>query len=371
MIEVVANNVTLADDYVGAAAGVVVGSSVYVDELTVPSGLAGYVADISSYDITHNVLTGDFVEASGVGYGDATTDLQLTDNTFALNAGTTLADYVAGDDGYSNDVVILNGDLSSIGVGWDLAPVVAPEVSGNTIEPSYTSAASGGGLFLIWDSSSSPYLPDATYVADYIANNIANNANGEQEYAYALKSDGSLDYSIDGATSYYFIYVGAAEATASGAATPGDTIVVESNGDTSVQTIGTNDLTIDALNGSNGLNLLLGSGVTEIALADYDTVNHVGANINVTGNGAGDTIVGNDGANVIDPAGSGTLTGGGGADTFVYGNGYGAVTITDFDQGSGSFSQGEGDVINLTNDSSVGNFYQLHADAAQAAPTTR
>ena len=108
--------------------------------------------------------------------------------------------------------------------------------------------------------------------------------------------------------------------------------------------------------------------MTEITLADYDTVNHLGANINVTGNGEGDTIIGNDGNDVIDPgdaSGPSTLTGGAGADTFVYGNGYGAVTITNFDQGSGSFSQGEGDVINLTNDSSVGNFYQLHADAAQ------
>ena len=362
-IEIVANNVTLADDYVGAASGVVVGSSVYVDELTVPSSLAGYVADISSYDITHNVLTGDFVEASGVGDGDATTDLQLTGNTFALNTGTTLADYVTEDGGYSNDVVILNGDLTSIGVNWDLAPVVAPDVSGNTVEPSYTSAATGGALFLVWDSSSSPYLPDATYVADYIANNIANNPNGEQDYAYALKSDGSLDYSTQGGTSYYFIYVGTGEATAAGAANPGDTIVVQSDGDTSVQTIGTNDLTIDALAGSNGLNLLLGSGVTEITLADY--AHGLGANVNVTGNGEGDTIIGNSGNNVIDPgdaSGPSTLTGGGGNDTFVYGAGYGAVTITDFDQGSGSFVQGE-DTINLIEETNVNSFSALQNDA--------
>ncbi len=65
------------------------GSSVYVDELTVPSNLSGYQADISSFDIAHNILTGDFVEANGVGYGDTSTNLQLTDNEFSLNAGTT------------------------------------------------------------------------------------------------------------------------------------------------------------------------------------------------------------------------------------------------------------------------------------------
>ena len=99
-------------------------------------------------------------------------------------------------------------------------------------------------------------------------------------------------------------------------------------------------------------------------------MNHLGADINVTGNGTGDTIVGNDGDNVIDPAGSGTLTGGGGADTFAYGNGYAAVTITDFDQGNGSFSQSEGDVVNLSNETSVGNFAALQGDAVQNGADT-
>ena len=70
--EVVANNFTLENSLVDAASGVPLGSSVYVDELTVPSNLSGYQADISSFDIAHNILTGDFVEANGVGYGDAT-----------------------------------------------------------------------------------------------------------------------------------------------------------------------------------------------------------------------------------------------------------------------------------------------------------
>ena len=95
---------------------------------------------------------------------------------------------------------------------------------------------------------------------------------------------------------------------------------MQSDGDTSLQTIGTNDLTIDALAGSNGLNLLLGSGVTMITLADYAPGD--GRQRHVTGNSEGDTIIGNDGNDVLDPgdaSGPSTLTGGAGMDTFVFG----------------------------------------------------
>jgi hypothetical protein len=299
VIEIVANNVTLANDDVAALPGVPVGSSVYVDELTVPSNLAGYVADIKSFDIAHNILTGDFVEASGVGYGDATTNLQLTDNTFALNAGTTLAQYVS-EDGGGNDVVILNGDLASIGIGWDLAPVVAPTATGNVVEPGYTTSAEDGALFLVWDASSSPYLPDATYIADYVANNQLGT------YAYALTAAGAPDYSTDGNTSFYFIHINAGDASASGAANPGDTIVVESGSDSSQQTIGTDNLTIDALSGSTALNLLLGSGVHTITLEDHDTS---GGNLTVTGNSLSDSIVDKLGTeNLTVNAGTGAIT---------------------------------------------------------------
>ena len=43
-----------------------------------------------------------------------------------------------------------------------------------------------------------------------------------------------------------------------------------------------------------------------------------------------------------------TLTGGAGSNIFVFGQGYGAETITDFDQGSGTFNSREGDLIELS-----------------------
>ncbi len=176
---------------------------------------------------------------------------------------------------------------------------------------------------------------------------------------------GSLDYSTDANSSYYYIYLNAGDASASGAANPGDTIVVQSDGDTSLQTIGTNDLNIDALAGSNGLNLLLGSGVTMITLADYAPGE--GANVDVTGNGEGDTIIGNDGNDVLDPgdaSGPSTLTGGAGMDTFVFGTGYGSVTITNFDQGDGgTFNPGQGDTIDLAGETNVHSFSDIQSDA--------
>ena len=182
------------------------------------------------------------------------------------------------------------------------------------VDANYT-ADPYGVRFLAWDDNAAN-LPDAAYIDNYVTNNDLGT------YAYAVTSAGTPDYLPFNGTSYYYIYLNAADATASGDANPGDTIVVESNGDTSVQTIGTDNLTVDAVAGSNGLNLLLGAGVTEITLADYDTVNHVGANVDVTGNDLGDTIVGNGGNNTLTGGtGNDTLTGGGGNDTIIGGGG--------------------------------------------------
>src|SRR5207344_1794679 len=54
------------------------------------------------------------------------------------------------------------------------------------------------------------------------------------------------------------------------------------------------------------------------------------------------------GNDIIDGRGGGDfVAGGAGADTFVYAKGYGALTISDFDQGGGSFNQAEGDQLQL------------------------
>ena len=93
-------------------------------------------------------------------------------------------------------------------------------------------------------------------------------------------------------------------------------MIVQSGSDNSVQTISTNNLTIEALSGSNALDLSLGSGVTTIRLADY--ASGKGAHVTVIGNNSGNTITGNDGND--------TLTGGSGNDTFNLGSGNNSVT---------------------------------------------
>ena len=73
-----------------------------------------------------------------------------------------------------------------------------------------------------------------------------------------------------------------------------------------------------------------------------------------------DTLIGGSGNDILDGKGApsgqhDTLTGGAGSDIFVFGQGYGAETITDFDQGNSAaqgnnpavFNRSEGDQIEL------------------------
>jgi len=313
-IEDVANNFTLENSLVDAASGVPLGSSVYIDDPGATTN-PNFVSSITQYNVTGNILDGDFVESSGVGFGlpSANLSLQFTNNEFSLNAGTTADTYAQEDGGYANDSVILNGDLYPE-VGWDLAPVAAPTISGNTVDSDYTESPTGARFFAADNSAAN--LPGLSYIQNYVANNNLGT------YAYVLTSGGALEIPSFGGYSSYEIYLDAGDATAPATANApdgansGDTVIVQSGADSSVQTIGTNNLTIKALSGSTALDLSLGSGVTSITLADY-SAGH-GANVTVTGNGAGDTITGNDGND--------TLTGGTGNDTFNLGSGSNTVT---------------------------------------------
>ena len=85
-------------------------------------------------------------------------------------------------------------------------------------------------------------------------------------------------------------------------------------------------------------------------------------------------VVGGSGPDAFDFAapsgGFVTLTGGAGSNTFFYGQGYGAVTITDFDQGNtGNFTQTEGDIINLSGVTGVSSFSDLTLTAVDANGT--
>ena len=68
----------------------------------------------------------------------------------------------------------------------------------------------------------------------------------------------------------------------------------------------------------------------------------------ISGDSGVNTLYGNGGDDLLDGGGGGDLlVGGTGADTFVYAKGYGALTISDFDQGGGIFNQAEGDQLQL------------------------
>ena len=105
------------------------------------------------------------------------------------------------------------------------------------------------------------------------------------------------------------------------------------------------------------------NGVKQAANNDFTAINSLVAHYNFDfhggagpdgfgGAGHSENMSGGGGNDVLDPnqknGGIHTLTGGSGADTFVYRAGYGAVTITDFDQGNGgAYDPTEGDQIEL------------------------
>jgi Ca2+-binding RTX toxin-like protein len=88
-------------------------------------------------------------------------------------------------------------------------------------------------------------------------------------------------------------------------------------------------------------------GVHNVTLADYDTTNHLGANVDVTGNGLDNVITGNSGVNAIDGGGgndtidgglgSDTVHGGAGNDTII-GTADGVADVYDGDGGNDTIS---------------------------------
>ena len=139
-------------------------------------------------------------------------------------------------------------------------------------------------------------------------------------------------------------YADVTTAAAAGTASAGDTIVVDSGMDGTSETVATNDLTIDAVAGSQSLTLqLASSGVQTITLADYAA--NTGAPVTVTGNSLGDTITGNDGNDTLHGgagndtfnlgSGSNTVTGGGGFDAVIIA-GNTTLTASDFTYNSGT-----------------------------------
>ena len=87
---------------------------------------------------------------------------------------------------------------------------------------------------------------------------------------------------------------------------------------------------------------------------------------NVRGSNFNDNITGNNSANVLDGyGGHDHLTGLGGADTFVFHGGQ--LTITDFNQGGGTFNPAEGDLIDVSHVNNGGGISTAELNALLAA----
>ena len=361
LVEIAANNVTIENDFIdtfynGTDTGA---AAIYIDNEGTP---------ITQYSITGNIIDEGVYVANGVGTAaDGISTTQVISN----NEFTGTFDDTSGDGRY--DMVAVQGTIP--GVAWQPDPAQVPTIDGNTLDSNaspfiFRMTEANAGLF-----------PTAAEVATIVADNTDSNTN----YAYVLNGDGTIHLvdRNDGSGPYESLYVANNIGTLNlGLSGPnaiyggvrdtmdlGDTVIVQSVGPTT-ENIVVNDLTVTASANSTELTLTLGSGVTMLTLGDY-APGH-GANVTVTGNGEGDTIIANDGNDVLDPgdaSGPSTLTGGAGNDTFVYGAGYGTVTITNFDQGSGSFVQSK-DTIDLTKETGVHSFSELQSDTTQNGSNT-
>ncbi len=192
------------------------------------------------------------------------------------------------------------------------------------------------------DNNESPFIfrvneadPTLLPTAAQVATIVADNTNAGTSYAYVLNQDGTI-HTFDrmfqpGDAPYQELVVANSIGTLdAGFVLPngifgaqhdtmdsGDTVMVQSVG-TTVSDIVVDNLTVNATATSTDLTLTLDPAfsVHSITLADY--ASGQGANVDVTGNDLGDTIIGNSGNNV--------LTGGTGNDTIV--GGFGADTIS-------------------------------------------
>ena len=139
--------------------------------------------------------------------------------------------------------------------------------------------------------------------------------------------------------------------------------ILEGNGGNNVLAGGMNGVAGDTVSYANAL-----AGVS-VNLATTSAQNTGGAGTdtlsgfeNLTGSAFNDTLTGNSGANVLSGlAGNDTLNGGGNNDTFVFKDGYGNDTVSDFMSGQ--------DVIDLTGLGDWHAFSDVQSHAAQVGNT--
>ncbi len=288
----------------------------------------------ASDTITHltvdgNILNEGVILANGAGDGTSgaiSPDIAITNNIFEGHFDSN-----TGEGRY--DTLVINGQVA--GVGWLLESTQSPTFSGNSLGDNSTP------FILRGSDNAESHLPSAAQVADY----LANNTDADTTYAYALKTDSSLDTALrnDGSGDYHSFAVTnsidtmnlALDTTGDAVfgSTPrqymhsGDTLVVQSGSGTVDSAIMVDDMHVRATASSADLNLGLATthadgsaisgGVHSVTLDDYALGQ--GANVDVTGNALDNTITGNSGDNVIDGgAGADTMSGGGGNDTYLH-----------------------------------------------------
>jgi T1SS-143 domain-containing protein len=362
LLEITADNVTISHDFIDVnnTSGYTGAAAIYLDEGS---------AQITKYLIDGNILNDGIYVASGVGTAadGISSNQKITNNSFV---GTF--DGAAG----TTDMVAVQGQIP--GIGWQQYPAEVPAISGNT--------SSNSVPFLFRMTEANPALfPSAAEVADI----VAHNTTATSTYAYVLNSLNGLETFTQnpGPDEFHRFYVANSIDTLNLGvdATPdslyggqritmvaGDQLIVQSGAAAVNSTIVADGLTVIASANSADLNLTLGISlpdttpvtVRSITLGDYDTVNHLGANVDVTGNNQGDTIVGNSGNNTISGGtGNDTITGGRGADvvhggagndTFVYTVGDGADIVDGGSDSNGPYPAY--DVLNVVGDATARTF---------------
>jgi Ca2+-binding RTX toxin-like protein len=305
VVEVVGNGFTITNSHVGAADGLNVSSTIYINDREVTGLAANWVSLITEFLIDGNVLEGAVVVTNGAGFGHDAGDVDfiINGNSFVINDGATNDLYKVG--------IYLSG--KETGIGWRLASIALPEITGNTFSEDYL-------IYLRTLDDDPLKAPSRTFVDDFIASNITG------DYAFAAESDG--DPQLNPASANRF-YVHNTLDAAVGNAVSGGTVVFRVEDDINY-TVNKNGLTFDAQDGSGAITLTLGTANSLNLAGDEDVI--------VVGNGNANTINGNAGDNNISSgggddvisggAGSDTINAGSDTDTVVYSEEFADLTIT-------------------------------------------
>ena len=314
--------------------------------------------EIDSYRIEGNILNKGIYVANGTG------DAPGTIGTTQIIRGNTFT----GDGSYDGstdrfDAISVRGEEP--GIGWQTQPAQVPLIEDNQVTDN-----AAPFLFRMREKDATLF-PSAAEVAAIVDGNFSAGTT----WAYVLDGSdptkvrlaprdhdgpGGVDpfhqFAVANSINTHNLGLDPASDPVFGTLVvpsmqAGDIVRVNSGAGTSNQSLLVNDLTITATSTSADLNLTLGGGVAEVTLADYAP--GLGANVDVTGNAAGNIVTGNSGANTINTlGGNDVIDAGGGADIVNAGEGDDIINYTAGD-GADAVDGGEGaetvgDTLNVT-----------------------